>query len=96
MKMLYIIYASASDESITAAFKEAGYRSYTKGQGMTGEEEESEPKLGTHYWPGTNNVMLMAVPDEELPRILELVRNLKATQPRAGLRAFVVPLEECV
>ncbi len=96
MKMLYIIYASASDESVTTAFKEAGYTSYTKGHGMTGEGEESEPKLGTHYWPGTNNVMLMAVPDEEVPRILELVRTLKVQQPRAGLRAFTVPLEECV
>jgi hypothetical protein len=40
--------------------------------------------------------MLMAVPDEEVPRILELVRTLKVQQPRAGLRAFTVPLEECV
>ena len=96
MKMLYVIYASASDETVTAAFKKAGYKSYTKAHGATGEGEESEPKLGTHYWPGTNNTMLMAVPDEEIPRLIELVRKLKEEHPRAGLRAFTFPLEECV
>lgn len=96
MKMFYVIYASASDETVTAAFKKAGYKAYTKAHGATGEGEESEPKLGTHYWPGTNNTMLMAVQDEEIPRLVDLVRKLKAEQPRAGLRAFTFPLEECV
>ncbi len=96
MKMFYVIYASASDENITAAFKKAGYKSYTKSHGATGEGEESEPKLGTHYWPGTNNTLLFAVPDEEIQKLIALTRNIKAENPRAGLRAFTFPLEECI
>ncbi len=96
MKMFLVIYAEASDESVTQAFKQAGFRSYTKTHGATGEGEESEPKLGTHYWPGRNNTLLMAVPDEEIARLIELVRILKVEQPRAGVRAFTLPLEECV
>ncbi len=96
MKMFFVVYAEASDESITAAFKKAGYKSYTKAHGATGEGEESEPKLGTHYWPGRNNTLLLAVPDEEIHKLIELAKRLKAEHPRAGLRAFTFPLEECV
>ena len=96
MKMFFVVYAEASDENITDAFKKAGYKSYTKLHGVTGEGEESEPKLGTHYWPGRNNTLLLAVPDEEIHNLIELVRKLKVDHPRAGLRAFTSPLEECV
>jgi hypothetical protein len=96
MKMFFVVYAEASDESITAAFKQSGYKSYTKMHGATGEGEESEPKLDTHFWPGRNNTLLLGVPDEEIGRLIELVRRLKVEQPRAGLRAFTFPLEECI
>lgn len=96
MKMFFVVYAEASDESVTEAFKKAGYKSYTKMHGATGEGQESEPKLDTHFWPGRNNTLLLGVPDEEIGRLVELVRKLKTEQPRAGLRAFTFPLEECV
>lgn len=96
MKMFVVVYAEASDESITRAFKKNGFKSYTKMHGATGEGQETEPKLGTHFWPGKNNTLLMAVPDEDIQRLLELVRELKVKHPRAGLRAFTFPLEECV
>ncbi len=96
MKMFLVVYAEASDETITTAFKNAGYRSYTKMHGATGEGEESEPKLDTHFWPGRNNTLLFAVPNEEVERLIQLVRTLRKEQPRAGLRAFTFPLEECV
>jgi hypothetical protein len=96
MKIFFVVYAEASDESITAAFKQAGYKSYTKVHGATGEGEESEPKLGTHFWPGRNNTLLFAVPDECIPRLFELAKRLKVEYPRAGLRAFSFPLEEFI
>ena len=96
MKMFFVVYAEASDESASAAFKEAGYKSYTKIHGATGEGQESEPKLDTHFWPGRNNTLMLAVPDEEIQKLIELVKRLKVEQPRAGLRAFTFPLEKCV
>lgn len=96
MKMFFVVYAEASDETITKAFKKAGYKSYTKMHGATGEGLESDPKLGTHYWPGRNNTLLLGVPDEEIEKLIELTRKLKTENPRAGLRAFTFPLEECI
>jgi hypothetical protein len=96
MKMFLVIYTEATDESITAAFKEAGFKAYTKMHGATGEGQETEPKLGTHFWPGKNNALFFAVHDEDIKKLCSLVTNLKTQQPRAGLRAFTFPLEECI
>ena len=97
MKMFFVLYAEASDEDIVTALKEEGFKAYTKMCGLMGEGEESEPKLGTHYWPGNNNALFLAVRDEKIRPLCELVRKLKVEHPRAGLRAFTFPLEEeCV
>lgn len=96
MKMFFVVYPDYCDERVTKAFKKAGFKSYTKTHEATGEGMETEPKLGTHFSPGRNNILLMAVPGEEIPRLVELVRNLKAEIPTAGVRAFTFPLEECV
>jgi hypothetical protein len=37
MKMFFVVYAEASDESITEAFKKSAYKSYTKMHSATGE-----------------------------------------------------------
>jgi len=36
----------------------------------------------------------MALPDDEIPRIRERVRVLKREHPRAGVRSFLLPMEE--
>jgi hypothetical protein len=97
MKMFMVLYSEASDEMIIAAFKNSGFKAYTKMCGLMGEGEETEPKLGTHCWPGNNNALLLAVSDEKIQTMCDLVRKLKEEHPRAGLRAFTFPLEEeCV
>ena len=94
MKMFLIIYGEAADEYVIAALKDAGIRAYTKMVEARGEGTETEPKLGTHSWPGRNNVLLMAVADEEIPRIRERIREIKQDHPRAGDRSFLLPMEE--
>jgi hypothetical protein len=96
MKMFLVIYCEASDEDILAAFKAAGFKAYTKMQGAMGEGPDSEPKLGTHCWPGRNNALFLAVPDEDIASLCDLVKKLKLEHPRAGVKAFTLPLEECI
>ena len=96
MKMLFIVYSRESDEVILAALKRAGMRGYTKVQDVYGEGGETEPKLGSHIWPGINNALFVVVEDEEVKKGLDLVRQLKKDQPRTGLKAFVLPLEESI
>ena len=96
MKMFLIIYGEAADEDVIAALKNAGIRAYTKMVEARGEGMESEPKLGTHFWPGKNNVLLMAVSDQEVHKISEAIRAIKAEHPRAGIQSFLLPMEESV
>jgi len=94
MKMFLIIYCEAADEDVIAALKEAGIHGYTKMVEARGEGTETEPKLGTHCWPGKNNILLIAVADEEVSRINERIRRIKEEYPRAGFRSFLLPMEE--
>ncbi len=96
MKMLCVIYSREADEQIVSAFKRSGIRGYTKMQEVYGEGQETEPKLGTHIWPGINNVLLVAIEDDEAQQTLELIRELKKEHPRAGLKGYLFPLEDCV
>lgn len=96
MKMFLIIYCEAADEDVITALKETGIHGYTKMVEARGEGTETEPKLGTHCWPGKNNVVILAVADEEVARINERIRLLKTEHPRAGIRSFLMPMEENV
>jgi hypothetical protein len=94
--MFLIVYGESADEEVIAALKEAGIHGYTKMVEARGEGTETEPKLGTHCWPGRNNILFMALSDEEIPRVADRVRRLKEQHPRAGVRSFLLPMEESV
>jgi hypothetical protein len=55
---------------------------------------ETEPKLGIHVWPGKNNVLFTAVADEEAPRIRKQIQKSKLDNPKAGVRGFLLPMED--
>lgn len=96
VKMFLIVYCDAADKYVIEVFKKAGVSHYTKMEEVHGEGTETEPKLGTHCWPGANNVLFVAVQNEEVPLITELVRQLKKEHPRAGVKGFILPMEESI
>lgn len=96
MKMFLLIYCNAVDQYIIPALKKAGIMRYTKMEEVHGEGAETEPKLGTHTWPGANNVLFIAVPDEEVALVTDLIKKFKKDHPRAGVKGFIFPMEECV
>jgi hypothetical protein len=96
MKMFMIVYSQAADYDVIAQFKKAGIKRYTKMEQAHGEGDDTEPKLGTHTWPGKNNVLFVAVPSEEIETVRGVVKYLKESHPRAGVKAFMLPMEESV
>lgn len=96
MKMCVIVYSQAADYDVIAQFKKAGITRYTKMEEARGEGEETEPKLGTHIWPGKNSILFVAVPDEEAVIVRGVVDYLREHHPRAGVKAFLLPMEEWV
>jgi hypothetical protein len=95
MKMIFVVYSQAADYDVMATFKKAGIKGYTKMEKACGEGIETEPKLHTHTWPGENNVLMIALDDDAaLDAVTEKIHMLKGQHPRAGLKAFVLPMEE--
>ncbi len=92
--MCMLVYAEAADEVIIAAIKRAGISGYTKMIEARGEGTQSDPKLGTHIWPGKNNVLFFAIPDEELEHIRSGLRRMEQENPQEGIRCFIMPLDE--
>lgn len=87
MKMFFVGYDNYFDDTVTNVFKQAGCESYLKLYDGKAKEITSSGKA---------NALFMAVPDEEIPRLVEIVRGLKAKYPAVNLRAFTFPVEECI
>jgi len=96
MKMLVLVYSDSADESVISAFKTADIKGYTKWKEAYGEGTETEPKLGTHYWPGKNNVLAIVVEDELLTGITDVIKQLKKEHPKAGIKTFILQVEEII
>jgi nitrogen regulatory protein PII len=96
MKMVFIVYSQSADYEVIGAIKKAGIKGYTKMEKASGEGVETEPKLHTHTWPGENCVIFLALEEEELQGVVELIRELKNEHPRTGVKAFIMPMEEII
>ncbi len=96
MKMFIVVYNDAIDETLISAFKEANITGYTKWRETLGEGEESEPKLGTQYWPGRNNVLAVVIDDERVPVLSDIIKKLKARYPKTGIRSFTLQVEDTI
>lgn len=96
MKMAVIVYSGAVDDVVMAALKKVKVEGFTEWQGVLGEGRETGPKLGTHCWPGKNNVLALVVEDEVLPALREIIVEIKRLHPKAGLKTFILPVEETI
>jgi hypothetical protein len=96
MKMIFVVFSQVADADILAALKQGGMQGYTKLERACGEGNETEPKHHSHTWPGENNVIFSAMHDNEIEPIKALIRQLKQTHPRAGVKGFILPMEEII
>jgi nitrogen regulatory protein PII len=96
MKMLVIVYSDAVDEVMINAFKKSGIHGYTKWKETLGEGTETEPKLGTHCWPGKNNILAVVIEDKAVLKISETIKKLKSEHPQGGIKTFILQVEETI
>jgi hypothetical protein len=96
MEMLMVVYNTSIDEEVLEALKKAGMKCYTKFVNLRGAGECSEPRLNTQVWPGTNSMLLVFCELQAREGLLQAVRVLKERHREEGVRAFVVPVTECL
>jgi hypothetical protein len=78
MKLLTVIYDAGVDESLMELVDGLNLTGFTKlfgahGNGGTGR------KLGTPIFPGENNVLLLLLPDGDVPAVADALYRLQAT-----------------
>jgi len=94
MKMILIAYNAAIDDEVMEAVESAGVDSFTKIPEVLGKGHTSEPHFHTDVWPGYNTLLLAVAEDEIVAGVMKVVRNLRTTLGKEGIKAFSVKIEE--
>jgi len=93
MKLVIVVYEDGIDEDVTETMDRLGVPGYTKFFGAQG-VGNAGPKLGTPIWPGLNNVLYLALPDEQVAPVVETLHELQASyRKKPGVKVFSVPVE---
>lgn len=94
MKMVMISYNSAINSEVMDILKKCGIENYTKWIRVQGKGATSGYHLGSDVWPGENSVIFTAVEDSKRDGLVSCIKDLRAKLGKAGVKAFVWPLEE--
>jgi nitrogen regulatory protein PII len=95
-EMIMVIFNSSIEEEMVEALKGAGMECFTKIPGVHGSGEESEPRLDSHVWPGTNTMLMICADETNKGPLLGAVRHLEERHRTEGVRAFVIPVSEII
>lgn len=96
MKILMIVFRSSMDADVFAVLAKLGVDAFTDVPKVFG-LGESGRAFASFEDPGSNSMILAAVEDDELARIVDGLRDFRARStrdrqgPKLPLRAFVLP-----
>ena len=97
MKAIFIAFNQAYNEEIVDLLQKRGQRGYTKWEDIAGRGTfYGEPHLGNHAWPTQNHALLSVVDDSLAPKVMDLLRQTDRDNPKLGLRAYVLPVENAL
>jgi hypothetical protein len=94
--MILVIFNSSIEEEMMEALKAAGMECFTKIPCVHGVGEESEPRLDSHVWPGTNTMLMIYVDGSKKAPLLGAVRVLEERHRKEGVRAFIIPVNDTI
>lgn len=95
MKALFVAYNQAYNQDIVNLLEEMGQRGYTVWEEIGGRGTlDGEPHLGNHAWPTQNHALLSVMEDGLAKKVLEQLREVDASNPKLGLRAYILPVED--
>ena len=92
--MIMISCNSAIDSETMEVLEKCGVENYTKWTQAQGRGKTSGSHFGNEIWPGENSVIFCAIEDEKLEDLLKYIKDLRTKLGKAGIKAFVWPLEQ--
>ncbi|MBR6305687.1 MAG: hypothetical protein IKR38_02765 [Bacteroidales bacterium] len=94
MKALFVAYNQAYNQEIVDLLEKMGQRGYTVWEEIGGRGTlDGEPHLGNHAWPTQNHALFSVMEDGLAIKVLESLREVDASNPKLGLRAYILPVE---
>lgn len=97
MKAIFVVYNQAYNQEIVELLEKMGQRGYTVWEEIGGRGSvDGEPHLGNHAWPTQNHALLTVVDNTLALQVMEALRQLDADNPKLGLRAYVLPVEDAL
>ena len=97
MKAIFVAYNQAYNQEIVELLEQLGQRGYTVWSQIGGRGSvDGEPHLGNHAWPTQNHALLTVLEDALASKVMAALRETDAANPKLGLRAYVLPVEEAL
>ena len=97
MKAIFIAYNQAYNQEIVELLEDCGQRGYTVWEEIGGRGSETgETHLGNHAWPTQNHALLSVVEDGLAGKVMQRLRETDRNNPKLGLRAYVLPVEDAL
>ena len=94
MKLLTLIYDSSIEASMSELLDALEIPGYTRIYDVFGRGGRG-PKMNTPVFPGTNNMTLMALPEEDVPRVQRAIRRLQHSfRLKPGVTIYCQDVEE--
>ncbi|OGX16546.1 MAG: hypothetical protein A2166_01315 [Omnitrophica WOR_2 bacterium RBG_13_41_10] len=94
LKMVMIAYNEAIDMEVMEMMEKCNLKNYTKVMGVFGRGETSGTHLGNDIWPGRNNLLYAATPENAAKQLASAVKELKVKLGKEGIKAFVWNLDD--
>jgi len=94
LKMVIIAYNEAIDLEVMEMMEKCNLKNYTKVMGVFGRGEISGTHLGNDIWPGRNNLLYVATPENAAKQLASAVKELRVKLGKEGIKAFILPVEE--
>ena len=95
MKAVFVVYNQAYNQEIVNTLEELGQRGYTVWEEIGGRGTlDGEPHLGSHAWPTQNHALVSMMEDSLAGKVMESLRSLDKANPKLGLRAYILPVEQ--
>lgn len=97
MKAVFVVYNQAYNQEVVKTLEDLGQRGYTVWEEIGGRGTlDGEPHLGSHAWPTQNHALVSMMEDSLAGKVMEALRSLDAANPKLGLRAYILPVEEAL
>lgn len=96
MKMVMVSYNAGFDDEISEIIKKLHITTLTKWTRVLSQAENDCTHLDSNVWPGFNFVIMMALEDNKVKILTNLIKEFQQKIKKEEVKAYIWPLEELI